>query len=563
MVPVSPARLAAFRLLVTVEGGRVHADELLRTRAVDALSAADRHLATTLSLGVLRWQISLDARLRPLLKRPGAKLETEVLVALRLGAFQLEQLSRIPARAAIAESVELTKQAGHHFAAGMVNAVLRRFSATVSGTASDPAATPTSSLLPAAPRPKPNGAAPLAAGSHPVLPKLELHPHPKLTLDELAISATTTAELALNLAHPLWLVERWVARYGLAAARSICLHGQRQPQLALRLPLNPLANDVTIEPGKTNPSPATPDSASQPVTEPEKPQSPVPAAGQPADPALAGLDLTTLDLAGLELAPGELLLSARRLLRGDAARTTAVRTGSVRLQDEGSQLVAELVGFDSPVGSNSARASQIPTKILDTCAAPGGKTLILAERYPQARITACELDPKRHDALSRRLNPLGDRVDCRQIDATTLAPTADFDLILVDAPCSGTGTLGRNPEIRHRLDAEALARQAARQRAILSAALGALRPGGRLFYSTCSLEAEENEEVVGSVLGSIPGLVLVPLGGRIECLATEGILAPGAAERLAAAITPEGFLRLIPGLVPTDGFFVAALERLS
>ena len=123
---VSAARKAAFSILLAVERGAGHSDDLLRGNAVSALSAADRHLATTLVLGVLRWQIQLDQSLRSFLSRPNAKLETEALIALRLSAFQLLHLDRIPAHAAVDESVELTRQAGHHHASRMVNAVLRK-----------------------------------------------------------------------------------------------------------------------------------------------------------------------------------------------------------------------------------------------------------------------------------------------------------------------------------------------------------------------------------------------------------------------------------------------------
>ena len=105
-------------ILLAMERGGAHSDELLRGDAVAALSAQDRNLVTALVLGVLRWQMVLDARTRPLLKRPDAKLDDEVLIALRLGAFQLLFMDRIPAHAAIGESVELAKAAGHRFASG-------------------------------------------------------------------------------------------------------------------------------------------------------------------------------------------------------------------------------------------------------------------------------------------------------------------------------------------------------------------------------------------------------------------------------------------------------------
>ncbi len=200
--------------------------------------------------------------------------------------------------------------------------------------------------------------------------------------------------------------------------------------------------------------------------------------------------------------------------------TTTFREGRVRLQDEGSQLVAEL----APRGGT----------ILDCCAAPGGKTLILAERNPGARIVACESSPQRLAQLRERLAVLGDRVECRLADATALEEDAAYDVVLADVPCSGTGTLGRNPEIRHRLRSEDLPRQAERQCAILRAAVRAVRPGGRVVYSTCSLEPEENEQVVAAVLSERENARLIPLQLRIEELRTGGILTPPGAEPFAA-----------------------------
>jgi 16S rRNA (cytosine967-C5)-methyltransferase len=219
----------------------------------------------------------------------------------------------------------------------------------------------------------------------------------------------------------------------------------------------------------------------------------------------------------------------------------------VRIQDEGSQLVAEIAG--------QGRA------ILDCCAAPGGKTMILAERNPQARIVACEASPARLDALRRRLAFLRERVECRHADAAALEYRDEFDLVLADVPCSGTGTLGRNPEIRHQLTPDDLPRQAARQLAILASALRATRRGGRVVYSTCSLEPEENEDVIAAALREHPGARVQPLPSRIDEMDRDGVLVPGAAEKLKTCITPEGYLRLFPGTFATDGFFVAVISR--
>jgi 16S rRNA (cytosine967-C5)-methyltransferase len=443
---ISLARKAAFNALLAVERGHSHSDDLLRGKAVNALSPADRNLATALVLGTLRRQISLDRRLQPLLTRPNAKLDPEVLIALRLGAFQILHMDRIPARAAIDESVELAKQAGHRFASAMVNAVLRK----------------------------------LAAAEH-------IHEEPQAAED-----------------HPAWMVERWIGFYGPETTQAICRHGQTQPRLVVRL--------------------------ASPATESE------------------------LAEAGIVLEPGHLLSAARTVVSGDISTTAVFHEGRVRMQDEGSQLVAELA---------AANLSQEGKSILDACAAPGGKTLILAERNPQAHILACESSPQRLEQLRHRLASHADHVECRLADATELPEEAVFDLALADVPCSGTGTLGRNPEIRHRLRLEDLPRQAERQRDILSAALRAVRPGGRVVYSTCSLEPEENEQVVAAVLATNPAAHRLSLQSSIEALSRKSILTETGAERLKASLTTEGALRLFPGVFDTDGFFIALIEKFD
>jgi len=448
---VSPARKAAFRILMAVETGATHSDDLLRGKSVSALAPPDRHLATALVLGVLRWQIRLDHQFQALLARPNARLDPEIRIALRLGAFQILFMDRIPARAAVDESVELARQAGHKFASGMVNAVLRKLA----------------------------------------------------KVGPLRFSEENAPAVALAQAHPAWMVERWVQFYGLEPTLAICRHGQTQPVLSIRV-------------------------------------------GDPA----AEAELTA---AGIALEPGQLLTGARTVVSGDITDTAAFCEGQVRLQDEGSQLVAELAAALCPAQG----------RILDACAAPGGKTLILAERNPHAHIVACESSESRLDQMRLRLAGLGERMECRLADASLLAEDEAFDLALADVPCSGTGTLGRNPEIRHRLRVGDLPRQAERQRAILTAALRSVRPGGRVLYSTCSLEPEENEQVVAAVLAATSNVHSCSVAPLIDALLTKGILTPGGAERLRASITPKGYLRLLPGVFHTDGFFIGILERTT
>jgi 16S rRNA (cytosine967-C5)-methyltransferase len=440
MAQASPARKAAFSILLAVERGQGHSGDLLRAHSVSQLSPEDRNLATALVLGVLRWQIALDQFVRPLLKKPNAKLDLEVLIALRLGAFQLLRMDRVPARAAIDESVELAKQAGHRFASGMVNAVLRKLAA------------------------------------------------------QAQESAATISDAA---AYPAWMIDRWARFFDEAQVCEICRHGQMQPAIAVRI------DDPNVE--------------------------------------------QTLAGEGFKLAPGTLLTKARIVVSGDVTATPEFREGRVRVQDEGSQLVAEIAGEGSA--------------ILDCCAAPGGKTLILAERNPEAHILACEASAPRLESLRQRLALLGARVECQLADATALPYQNQFDLVVADVPCSGTGTLGRNPEIRHRLTADDLARQAERQKQILAGALAAARPGGRIVYSTCSLEPEENEQVVAAVQQVRSDARVIPLQARPAQMEREGTLVNGAAGNLQPCITPEGYLRLLPGQFGTDGFFVALLEK--
>ena len=163
--------------------------------------------------------------------------------------------------------------------------------------------------------------------------------------------------------------------------------------------------------------------------------------------------------------------------------------------------------------------------------------------------------------LRERLAGLGSRVECRLADAVALEDDEAYDVVLADVPCSGTGTLGRNPEIRHRLQLSDLDRQAERQRAILRAALRAASAGGHVVYSTCSLEPEENEQVIAAVLSQNIDARLVSLKSRIEELRSEGILSASSAENLLRGITAEGSLRLLPGLFECDGFFVAMIEK--
>jgi 16S rRNA (cytosine967-C5)-methyltransferase len=399
---ISPARKTAFDLLLELRRKPdLHSDHLLRSKPVEALSDLDKNLATTLVMGVLRWQLVLQQRLRDALTKGKSHLADPVQVSLELGALQLLLLDRIPARAAIFESVELARQSGNEYAVGLVNAVLRKLAQTQKLTQADAVA-----------------------------------------------------------AHPSWMVDRWIAAFGHETATAICRYDQLAPM------------------------------------------------------------------------PGE--------------QGVFVVRAHHRVQDEGSQLIAELAGRG--------------TEILDCCAAPGGKTAILAERNPAASITACDISPARLKTMQALLSGQPN-IHFRVLDATQLPFQNQFDLVLCDAPCSGTGTLARNPEIRHRITPEDFQRHHHRQLRLLTSAMRALRKGGRLIYSTCSLEPEENESVVNELLQQEKGIQLQPWRGQIKVLENEGVLQANTADRLFPNNAPDHYLRTFPGLYPGDGFFAACLIR--
>lgn len=229
---------------------------------------------------------------------------------------------------------------------------------------------------------------------------------------------------------------------------------------------------------------------------------------------------------------------------GNIHDSAELRSGEVAIQDEGSQLVGALV------------APQTGQRVLDLCAAPGNKTRQLAAELGRGTLIACDVSERRLRTMRRLLRGkiLADvSLHVVRLDATRALPfSGAFERILVDAPCSGTGTLARNPEIKWRLRHEDLGRLSEIQVRILRNALAALAPGGRLVYATCALEPEENEQVVERALREFPSCRQL---GR-EDLAKEF-------PRLADLFDSRGYLRTRPDRDGMDGFFAAVVERIS
>jgi 16S rRNA (cytosine967-C5)-methyltransferase len=193
--------------------------------------------------------------------------------------------------------------------------------------------------------------------------------------------------------------------------------------------------------------------------------------------------------------------------------------------------------------------------ILDCCAAPGGKTRILAQENPDATIVAMELHPRRAALLKKLVTEPNVQVIAADIRAMPL--NRQFDRVLVDAPCSGTGTLARNPDIKWRLKAEDLLRLQSYQIELLRSAMKYAATGSRIVYSTCSLEPEENDQVILKALAENSEFRLIDTRDRLLELQSRGELVWPDIDSLLSG----PYLRTIPGVHPCDGFFAAILER--
>ncbi|MEX2262048.1 MAG: transcription antitermination factor NusB [Bryobacteraceae bacterium] len=384
---MSPARTVAFRTLLEVDAGGYASDLLLQYSA--ALDSRDAGLASEIVFGVLRFQAQLDYLAEKFSGRSTERLDTSVLLALRMGVYQLRHLDRVPAHAIINESVELIKRSKERSAAGFVNAVLRKIQRAIA--------------------------------------------------DGVPFE---WPDRATELSHPAWLLESWERRYGFDQATAIARANLQPPETYVRVP------GGAVPPPECEPT----------------------------------------------VIPG-------------CCRLPSGRAAGFRIQDIGSQSIVPLLDLSPGL------------TFLDLCAAPGNKTAQALESGVKA--IACDLSVGR----LRGLSSLG--IDLVALDAARPLPFAQrFDRILLDVPCAGTGTLARNPEIKWRLQPSDIENLKGRQIALLQRARQYLAPGGKLVYSTCSLQVEENEGVV---------------------------------ERVPRRLVERTMHRL-PGRQPGDGFFAAVIR---
>lgn len=439
---VSPARACAYAVVSRVFEDGAWADRALQGEARRrGLDARDRALATQLAFGTVQRASTLDHLIAVLAGRPAAKLDPAVRTALRLGLYQLAFLARVPAHAAVGESVELAKQASPR-GAGLVNAVLRRGSGE---------------------------AAALVA----------------------ALPEATAAQAALKHSHPLWIAERWWSQLGPEGARALMAADNRAPEAALR------AN--TLKTDRASLATALP----------------VPTR---TDPRL----------------PEALVLEEAF----DAHGSTLHERGHFMPQSRAAQAVARVL--DPQPGE----------RVLDLCAAPGAKTTHIAALMGGAgEVVAIERDATRARHLHTTIERMGaGNAMVREGDARDVDEPQAYDRVLVDPPCSDLGTLASRPDARwrkHPQDVEALARLQAR---ILAAGAAAVRPGGVLVYSTCTISPAENERQVDAFLERFGSWQADDLSAASEAPVWEHPSMPRCSQTL-------------PHRDGTDGFFVARLRR--
>jgi len=443
--PVSPARLAAFEILQRVEEG-AYATVLLASKE-EELQPLDRALCHELVMGVLRRQRWLDRLIEFYANRKVAELDAAVRIVLRLGLYQLRFLSRVPASAAVNESVNLVYFARLRSASGLVNAILRR-------ATREPEVDPTSGI------------------SNPI------------------------ERLAVATSHPSWLIERWINAFGADEVEAFARANNEPAPIAFRV-VNRRAREAEI--------------------------------------------CERLRQSGAELVPSKVVKGGWRITGAGSLLAQLVVEGQLYLQDEASQLVATVV---------DARPGQ---RVLDLCAAPGSKTTQIADEYPNSAVispivVASDLREHRLRTVvsSAKLHGLTN-IHCLALDGLQPLPLAEsaFDRVLVDAPCSGTGTLRRNPEIRWRISPADILDLSRRQKQLLLNAARVVKPGGRLIYSTCSVEPDENEDVVQAFLENNKSF-------RRDQLSLDSSLQ-----------TPLGAARTWPQRQGTDGFFICAFARKS
>ncbi|HEY5939400.1 MAG TPA: 16S rRNA (cytosine(967)-C(5))-methyltransferase RsmB [Gemmatimonadales bacterium] len=426
------SRKAALSILEQVRSGK--AFDVALDSSVGRLAEPDRRLAHELAAGVLRQRSVLDSHLAPLVRHGWSSVAPELQDILRLGAYQLTSLDRVPSHAAVDTSVELAKETGGVRLAAFVNAVLRRLAGTETRATT--------------------------------------------------LAGDDAERLAAEHSHPVWLVRRWVDLFGLDGVERLLCWNNTRPRLVLQ--------------------PARRDSES--LAERWR------AAGIEVEAAPYGAGLVTALTRPSDL-PG-------------------FREGDFIVQDPAQALLGRFA--DLPPGA----------VVYDACAAPGGKTIAFGRRAKT--VVAGEVSRARARRLAENVRRAGSGGEQVIVADARRPPLRQAEVVLLDAPCLGTGTFARHPDARWRVTPEALGSLARIQSELLDRTATLVAPNGLLVYSTCSLEPEENRAQVQRFLAGNPEFSREPA----EAVPPE-------------LLSPEGDLMVLPHQHGMDGAFGARLRRSS
>ncbi|MEA4900127.1 16S rRNA (cytosine(967)-C(5))-methyltransferase RsmB [Desulfitobacterium sp.] len=446
-------RERAVRILGRVDEEQAYANLLLQRELQEVEDGRDRQLITLLVNGTLKNRLTLDYALRRHLRTPLSALPHEVRWILRISAFQLLFLSKIPAPAAINEGVEMTKPRQGKYT-GLVNGVL-----------------------------------------HKVL-------HDGWNIRWPNSGKEAVRYLSVRYSHPEWMVKRWLKRYGLEETEALC-QANNEPAL-LWIRTNTLK-----------------------VTREEL--------------------LNNLQQEGVQARLGERVPESLILENSGALdRLKCFQEGLFTVQDESSQLVAHVL--DPRPGE----------RVLDSCAAPGGKTTHLAQKMKnQGEILAFDIHPQKVGLIVQLAQRLGITIIRPQAgDARELPGIEEGSCqkVLVDAPCSGLGVIRRRADLRyHKTEAE-IEKLPALQLEILNRAAQCVAQGGELVYSTCTIEPDENFEVVKAFRKGHPEFQPVNL---------LDVLPFSLNEESDIRQAKKGMLQILPHRHGMDGFFIAKFKRVE
>ncbi|MCD8330705.1 MAG: 16S rRNA (cytosine(967)-C(5))-methyltransferase RsmB [Lachnospiraceae bacterium] len=434
------ARETALRILLEVERGEKSHIVLQNTwMRHPEISEQDRRFILRLVQGTLEKRLQLDWRINQKSRVPVAKMKPVIRNLLRMSAFQLFYMDRVPASAVCNEAVKLTGRFHMQGLKGFVNGVLR------------------------------------------AMAREEAWPE-----EPLCISSSV----------PEWILDRWRTEYGVEALTGLLRSLEEPHRLTVRR--------VTSR-----------------VSEPEL--------------------LNSLEAEGASVSPAPFPGDAFQLrVPGKLEELTAYRRGWFQIQDLSSMLVGCLAGI---------RPGQ---RVLDVCAAPGGKSLHAADLLAgTGEVLACDLSEAKAARIRENIARSGlSNIQAVVQDATVFVSAweGQMDVVLADLPCSGLGVMGRKPEIRYSVTPEQVKELAALQRQILANVWRYVRPGGTLLYSTCTVTREENAENRGWILEELPFRADEFGDSLPEALQGERSVA-------------EGFLQLLPGMQPCDGFYIARFRR--